>query len=69
MSRMAERKDHELVLEVVTDVGDTVQVWRVAFDDPNPVRLLVVDDDGKEAEAWMSDGDSTALGRALEVIR
>lgn len=62
------RDDHELILEVQTDVGDTVRVWRVTFQDPNPVRLEVRDDDGDHAEAWLSDAESRALGRALEVI-
>lgn len=65
----ANPEDGELILEVVSSVGDTVQVWRTTFPDPNPVRLRIVDDDGNDVAAWLSDGDSTALGRALEVIR
>lgn len=65
----ANPEDGELILEVVSNVGDTVQVWQTTFPDPNPVRLRIVDCDDNDVEAWINDRDSRALSRALDVIK
>lgn len=62
------RQDHSLWNALATEVGDQIEVWTFDAEDPNPIRLVVKDEDGHAVEAWLSPDDGRRLSAMLASV-
>lgn len=59
------RADLALLYRDASGVGDTIELWKTTFDDPFPLRLRVITEDGESAEAWLNPVMAGEFARIL----